>query len=162
MYWLSDVEIWIPLYVLLIFLIIRSYKKKAILILVMGLALVGTTDQVSRGFKYGVERYRPCRPESAHQPKAITIDNHCGGKYGFFSGHAANTFGVALFFGTLLTIRFKRIKILLLLWATAVSYSRIYLGVHYPLDILVGAFSGLLFASLYLKLTKYFLPKVLN
>jgi len=160
MYWFSDRFIWIPLYAVMLGGLIYHYRKKAILLVIITAALVATTDQVSRGFKYGVERYRPCRVESAHLPKPHVINNHCGGKFGFFSSHASNTFGIALFFGTLLTPLVKRSKQILLIWAAIVAYSRIHLGVHYPFDVFCGALCGLLFGWIYLKLSlKYLASK---
>lgn len=157
MYWFSDRFFWIPLYAFLLGSVIYHYRKKAILLIIVTAALVASTDQVSRSFKYGVERYRPCRSESNHLPKPHLIKNHCGGKYGFFSAHASNTFGIAMFFGSLLTPLFKRSKQILLFWAAIVAYSRIHLGVHYPLDIFCGALCGLLFGWVYTKISlKYF------
>lgn len=154
MYWMSHKWFWIPFYALLIAGIIFKYKKKAILIILLTGALVASTDQVSRGFKYGVGRYRPCRSESAHLPKPHLIDNHCGGKYGFFSSHAANTFGIAIFLGTLLIPVVRKAKWILLFWAAVVTYSRIYLGVHYPLDVTCGALCGWVLGSLFLRIYK--------
>jgi len=71
MYWFSDRFIWIPLYAVLLGGLIYHYRKKAILLVIITAALVATTDQVSGVFKYGVERYRPCRTESAHLPNHI-------------------------------------------------------------------------------------------
>ena len=157
MYWFSDRFFWIPLYAFLLGSVIYHYRKKAVLLIIVTAALVASTDQVSRSFKYGVERYRPCRPESNHLPEPHLIKNHCGGKYSFFSAHASNTFGIAMFFGSLLTPLFKRSKQILLFWAVIVAYSRIHLGVHYPLDIFCGALCGLLFGWIYTKISfKYF------
>lgn len=160
MYWFSHKLFWIPFYALLLAGVIYKYRKKAILIVVLTIAMVAATDQISRGFKYGVGRYRPCRTESAHLPKPHLLDNHCGGKYGFFSSHAANTFGIAIFFGTLLIPVVRKAKWILLFWAAVVTYSRIYLGVHYPLDVTCGAICGWLIGSLFLKIYELLTPKV--
>jgi undecaprenyl-diphosphatase len=132
--------------------VIYQYRKKAILLIVLTAALVATTDQVSRSFKYSIERYRPCRPESNHLPKPHVIKEHCGGKFGFFSAHASNTFGIAIFFGSLLIPLVKHSKYILLIWAAIVAYSRIHLGVHYPIDIVCGALCGILFGWIYTKI----------
>ena len=152
MYWFSDRFFWIPLYAVLLAGVIYKYRKKAVLLIVLTAALVATTDQVSRSFKYGVERYRPCRPESDHLPKPHLINEHCGGKFGFFSAHASNTFGIAMYFGSLLIPMVKRSKQILLVWAAIVAYSRIHLGVHYPMDITCGAICGILFGWIYSKI----------
>jgi undecaprenyl-diphosphatase len=82
------------------------------------------------------------------------VKNSCGGRFGYFSAHAANSFVVASFFTFLLKPKFKQIGLLLFFWAIIVAYSRIYIGVHFPLDVLTGAIIGLgmswLFAKLYI------------
>lgn len=132
--------IWIPLYVILIYFIYRA-NPKGIWWVLGGLALtILVADQVTSGFmKPYYERLRPC-----HDPRwtdIVHIYQRCGGLYGFASSHAANTFGVAVFLNLKMKGKIKFLP-LLFLWAALVSYSRIYLGVHYPLDILVGAFVG--------------------
>lgn len=103
-------------------------------------------DQVSSGLmKPYFERLRPC-----HNPELeglLYVYGRCGGLYGFVSSHAANTFGVATFLTLILRKKQKGIK-WLFLYAVIVSYSRIYLGVHYPLDVLFGALVGVLSAYL--------------
>lgn len=148
-YWISNKYIWIPLYILLLFGIIIHYKKKSILIVLMMAGLITVCDQSSQVFKYGIGRYRPCRMESSHHPKPHLVDGHCGGKYGFYSAHASNSFALALFIGYLLTPFIRHSKKFLLIWATIVAYSRVYLGVHYPSDIVVGAFVGIFYGWLF-------------
>lgn len=111
--------------------------------------LITVCDQSSQLFKYGIGRYRPCRIESTHQPKPHLVNEHCGGRYGFYSAHASNSFAIALFIGYLLTPVMKHSKKYLLAWAGIVAYSRVYLGVHYPSDILVGAFMGVIYGWLF-------------
>lgn len=131
---------WLPLYIILIFLMFRRFGWRAIWAL-LGVALVVTlADQTSvHLFKNVFERLRPC-----HNPEIKEFIHlaagKCYGKYGFVSSHAANTFGVAVF----LSLLFKRswFSIFILSWAAIVSYSRIYLGVHYPGDIIFGGLLG--------------------
>lgn len=117
--------------------------KKKFLIVVPFIALtVLLADQISvQLFKEIFLRLRPC-----HTPTIAdfvhTVNNECGGLYGFISSHAANTFSVAFFIGLLLKKHYPWLLILLLVWASIVSYSRIYLGVHFPGDILGGILVG--------------------
>lgn len=144
-FWLmvSGVAIWIPLYALLAFLIIFKLDGNArwwaLLALIVNVVL---TDQGSVWlFKEQFLRLRPCHvTEIADQIRLVK--GSCGGQYGFVSSHAANTFGLAILAGLMLRPYFKNLIVLLILWALMVGYSRIYLGVHYPGDILIGALYG--------------------
>ncbi len=146
MWQISSKTFWIPFYLMLIFFVLRKYKWYGILALVAVGILITLSDQISvQGFKNVFERLRPC-----HNPQIAdivhTVNNKCGGKYGFVSSHAANTFALAVF----LSLVFRRFwaGCLLIFWAALVSYSRIYLGVHYPGDILGGAILGAFIAVL--------------
>lgn len=104
--------------------------------------MIAFTDQVTNLFKDGFERLRPCREEGLKGLMRMVKD-YCG-TYGFFSGHASNSMAVAVFVGLLLRPYFKYLIFILLFWAALMAYSRIYIGVHYPLDIICGmAFGGL-------------------
>ncbi|MEF9923649.1 MAG: phosphatase PAP2 family protein [Muribaculaceae bacterium] len=132
---------WVPMCcVLIIFMFIKSWKQ-AILILVMIALVITFADQISSTFiKPFVERLRPSHNDALNAT-IHTVNGYRGGLYGFVSSHAANSFGVAF----LLILIFKRwyFTVTLLGWAIIVSYSRIYLGVHYPGDILGGTALGL-------------------
>lgn len=140
--WITSKLFWLPLYVFLIFLIARKWGIKTFIIgLFIGLVfLIGDRSSVVF-FKDVFERLRPC-----HNPELAglvhIIDNHCGGQFGFVSSHATNSFALAFFSGLLLNKYYKRTLILMIIWATLVSYSRVYVGVHYPADILGGAILG--------------------
>jgi undecaprenyl-diphosphatase len=134
--------IWIPLYAFFIYLIIKHFNKGSVWILAgIGLAIL-MADQTASGFmKPFFERLRPC-----HDPRwegLMFNYGGCGGMYGFVSSHAANTFALAIYLNLLFRDRLKGFG-WLYLWAVVISYTRIYLGVHYPLDIVVGALVGLL------------------
>jgi undecaprenyl-diphosphatase len=151
MYWISDKFTWIPLYALLIFALIKHYKKKSLYIIGAIVVLITVTDQGCNLFKHNVKRPRPCQ-EAAHlNPSARTLDGYHCSKYGFLSAHAANTFAVAVLMTSLLLPFYRKIGWFLFLWAIITAYSRIYLGVHYPLDVFCGAIFGGLLAKLILK-----------
>jgi len=150
----------IPLYFLLV---LFSYKKlglkKTLLVLVTVGILIGATDQFANFFKYGFQRLRPCHNDELDGIMRL-VKNSCGGKYGYFSAHAANSFAVAIFFINLLKGRFKYIGVFLVIWAVLVAYSRIYIGVHYPLDVLTGIAIGSLFGHIFYKLMQLIAAKL--
>jgi undecaprenyl-diphosphatase len=133
---------WIPLYLFLVFILFKKYSWKAALILLVGgIVAVGLADFISvQGFKNVFERLRPCHEKDLKG--LVRVVKGCGGRYGFVSSHASNSFAVAIYF--LLVFKNKGLKWLWLLplWAAVVSYSRIYVGVHYPLDIICGGILG--------------------
>ncbi len=146
MFYISDKFIWVPFYLLLVGFIIYKFKKKAVVTIVFAILLITLIDQLAvHLFKEVFERLRPCHnPEISHL--VHLVKDHCGGKYGFVSNHAANTFGLAMF--TTFLFRNARYTFFIFLWASIVSYSRIYLGVHYPGDVLGGAVFGILLGYL--------------
>lgn len=145
----------IPLYLVLFFLIYKKLGWKGLLLMVFVIAAMITfTDQITNLFKYGVQRPRPCRAEGVMDFTRF-IAPRCG-RYGFFSGHASNSMAVAIFAGLLLKPYYKNLIFILLVWSSIVAYSRIYVGVHYPLDILCGATFGMLSGYGFFKLYRYF------
>jgi len=142
----------LPLYM---FLLIVSYKELKLknLLVVLGcvIVLITVSDQLSQLFKYGLLRLRPCHDLEIMEQVRL-VKNYCGGKYSYFSAHASNTFAIAIFFGLSLRAFSRKVLALLLVWASLVSYSRIYIGVHYPLDVISGAFIGSFLGWLFLKL----------
>ncbi|MFL2584713.1 MAG: phosphatase PAP2 family protein [Flavobacteriaceae bacterium] len=146
----------IPLY---LFLLIYSFKhigwKNGLWFVFTIALLISCTDQTTNLFKDGFERLRPCHdPDIA--PLMRLVKERCGGLYGFFSGHASNSFALAVFFITF----FKTISPTmrwLLLWAAIVAYSRVYVGVHYPIDIISGAFFGSLIGFFFARIARRFL-----
>lgn len=145
---------WIPFYLLLLFLMFKKYDRKVfILIVVMAILMVAFTDQITNLFKDTFERFRPCRQEGVmEQMRFIAV--RCG-RYGFFSGHSSNSMAVAVFVGLLLKPHYKYLVFFLLFWAALMAYSRIYVGVHYPLDIVCGMAFGALSGFMFYKLKGY-------
>ncbi|MCM4173776.1 phosphatase PAP2 family protein [Arenibacter sp. TNZ] len=157
-FWLFMTNKWssIPLYALLGFFTYRAFGLKRLLMTMVAIALlILVTDQLANFFKYGVQRLRPCHDPTINGLMRL-VKASCGGKFGYFSAHAANSFAVAIFFTFILRSKYKFIGIFLIVWALVVAYSRIYIGVHFPLDvitgILIGTFLGGLFLQLFSKL----------
>jgi undecaprenyl-diphosphatase len=159
MYWLSDKLIWVPMYLLIVFLIVRRYKMRGVLMLIFVALVIALCDQTASGLlKNTVQRLRP-----SHEPALVGLiyisKAGPGGLYGFASSHAANVFGLATFLCFVIDTKFRYLKYWLVVWASLVAYSRIYNGVHYPGDVLVGAFIGIIFgflmAKTYFKINDY-------
>lgn len=147
--------IWAPLYFTVLFFIFKKFKlKKGFLILILIILAITLADQTSvHLFKNIFQRLRPCfSPDIKNITHIVSLP---GGQYGFVSSHAANSFAFAFF--SLLVFQNKKYTIFILVWASIVSYSRIYLGVHYPLDILGGALLGSFISYLLYTISKRFI-----
>jgi len=139
---------WIPLYLLLLYLLYKKFSAKFIWVLISLGVLIFLADYGSvHFFKEVFQRLRPC-----HQLDNIRIVAECGGLYSFVSSHAANTFAVAFFVSLLL--KNKKMFLFLFSWAVIIGFSRVYLGVHFPFDIVGGMFWGLFVSLLTYKLLK--------
>jgi undecaprenyl-diphosphatase len=142
---ISSVWIWIPFYVLLAWLLYKAIGNKMIVAVICAGLMILVTDQSANLIKNSIKRYRPSHNLELAQEIHL-VNNYHGGQYGFVSGHAANTFALAFFLIFLFKNKKRWFHLLILLWACLVSYSRIYLGVHYPSDIAGGALLGSLWA----------------
>jgi len=143
MYLMTDQMFWIPAYLLMLWMVYKSYGWKTALWSLAGAAVAITLgDRISvELFKNVFERYRPSHNLDIGDV-IHTVNNYRGGKYGFVSSHAANSFAVATFIFLVIRAKFPQWAWWVLFWAALFSYTRIYLGVHYPADIACGALLG--------------------
>lgn len=149
MWTISGKWTWIPLYVLLVIITYRKFGINRCLIILVGTALlIAVTNQTCAGvIRPVIARLRPSSPDNPLSEWVTLVNGYRGGHYGFPSCHAANTIALALFLSLLFKNRYFTVTILS--WCLLVSYSRIYLGVHYPGDITGGYLVGGTFALLW-------------
>ena len=148
---LRDAKTWAPLYLFFVVLAVRKYKAQGVYIVLATVLIVVLTDRFSAGFmKPFFERLRPC-----HEPGLATYIRNlidCGGQYGFISSHATNHFGMAVMF----TWFFKKVSTMTYLnwvfyvWAGIISFAQVYVGKHYPGDVIVGMICGILIGKIIL------------
>jgi undecaprenyl-diphosphatase len=129
---------WIPLYLALLYVVVKNNETTAQILLIIGCAVLcialadGVADFIAKPY---FQRWRPSN-DSVIKYAVKVVDNVRGGDYGFFSAHAANTFSLAVFFSLL--IKDRLLTLTLVFWSLLNCYTRMYLGLHYPLDILAG------------------------
>lgn len=153
MYYLTNTLTSLPVYILIIYLLFKKFRSKIWIPLICIIACIALTDQITSGImKPAFARLRPTL-EPLIAEKVHTVNNYKGGRFGFASSHAANTFGIAMFTFLVFRNQYRTIG-LLFIWAGLISYTRIYLGVHYPGDILVGAGIGLVCGLILSKIFK--------
>jgi undecaprenyl-diphosphatase len=159
MFYISQIWVFVPLFVYWLYLVFKRYgwKKTLLMTAFLGL-LIALTDQSSNQVKHGVKRYRPSHNLEIMEQVHILHD-YRGGKYGFFSGHSANCFGIAMLLFLVFSKRNIWFRSSFFLWAGITAYSRIYLGVHYPSDIFIGFLVGLFWGYVVYRLMNYLFKK---
>ena len=159
MFWASDKFIWIPVYALFLFLLWRKYYSKIWIVILFAALLIFLSDQISvHLFKDVFQRLRPCN-DPALDGMVHLVNGKCGGSFGFYSSHASNIFAIAVFVISLLGKKNPWMILLILIWAGLIAYSRIYLGVHYPGDVIAGAMVGSLLGWMVARFLKNILRK---
>lgn len=153
---LTGILVWIPLFAFILFLLIRIYGYRILTIIASVAVLLLISDQISVMVKNDVQRLRPSNDPSI-SANVHTVNDYRGGKFGYYSSHASNSFAVAVFISLLMGKKNRYMKYLCVLWALVMSYTRIYLGVHYPLDIISGAVAGCLLGWFVGRITLYIL-----
>lgn len=138
---------WVPFYATFLYVMIRNFHYKVTVACVVAIVMcIIISDQTtSTLLKPMVERMRPSNLDNPISPMVHVAFDYRGGRYGFPSSHAANSWCMAFY--AMYLVRRSKLNVFLIFWALITSYSRIYLGVHYPGDILVGAFIGFISAT---------------
>ncbi len=160
-FWLFMTNKWssIPVYLIFVLLAFRQLGlKKSIVLVVTTAVLILCSDQLANFFKIGVARLRPCYDPDMNGLMRLVQDT-CGGKYGFYSAHAANATAFAVIFSRILRPKIPYMGFFLGMWALFIAYSRIYIGVHYPTDVLAGVILGGSLGFLFYKLYLLALPR---
>lgn len=146
--WLRNSNMWIPLYLFLVLLVTINFKKTGWWWVVFAVGTVILTDFVSsKIIKENIIRLRPCNnPDFASWINVLV--GYRPQSSSFTSSHATNHFGMAMFLYLTLRTRFKKWPVYFFLWAFSISFAQVYVGVHYPVDIICGALIGLLIGYL--------------
>lgn len=143
---------WLPFYIFLISFLLINFGKKGGFLLLFALGTIAVSDTLSsQVVKKNVQRVRPCN--DPQMSEVVDLKVKCGGGYSYTSSHATNHFALAFFLIFTLGIRFPWIKLVLIFWAGSISYGQVYVGVHYPLDVIsggmLGSVIGILMATFY-------------
>lgn len=160
MWCISGRWIWVPFYAVLAYLLFRrmSWKRASICLVTIGLIILAADQTCATLIRPEIGRLRPANLNNPLSSFVHVVNGYRGGRYGFPSCHAANTFALAVFMS--LVIRHKWFTVMMFSWAFVVSYSRMYLGVHYFGDLFCGATIGSLFAVLFYYLQKHLFKRL--
>lgn len=160
MWCISGRWIWVPFYAVLAYLLFRrmSWKRASICLVTIGLIILSADQTCATLIRPEIGRLRPANLNNPLSSFVHVVNGYRGGRYGFPSCHAANTFALAVFMS--LVIRHKWFTVMMFSWAFIVSYSRMYLGVHYFGDLFCGATIGSLFAVLFYYLQNYLFKRL--
>lgn len=160
MWCISGRWIWVPFYAVLAYLLFRrmSWKRASICLVTIGLIILAADQTCATLIRPEIGRLRPANLNNPLSSFVHVVNGYRGGRYGFPSCHAANTFAIAVFMS--LVIRHKWFTVMMFSWAFIVSYSRMYLGVHYFGDLFCGATIGSLFAVLFYYLQNYWFKRL--
>ncbi len=153
--------LWIPLYIIIIYGLFKFNTKKIFAISFLTLILsVTLADRISAGvFKPYFKRERPCYDELLKDQIVLRKDG-CGGRFGFVSSHAANHFALAVLFIHFFRKKYKWVSWASFLWAFLISFSQVYVGVHFPGDVFFGAILGVFCAQIALILNKIIIKRI--
>lgn len=152
--WLREPLFWAPIYLFIIGFCLFNFGKKGYFIIVFLALAAGSADFISNTLiKKNVERLRPCR---ALQNDEVITRVHCGSGYSFTSNHAANHFTISWYLIFLLPVNRRGLKLVLGVWAFSVAFAQVYVGVHYPLDVISGGLLGICLAYFWSILFKRF------
>jgi undecaprenyl-diphosphatase len=133
--------IWVPVYVFFAVFIVRNFPPKGIYILIFGLLTFMLSDQISASIlKPLIHRLRPCNDGSFIDYVRLLVP--CGSGWSFPSAHATNHFAFSVFIISILPLRLRWVLPFCLIWAAGVSFAQVYVGIHYPLDVIGGAIIG--------------------
>ena len=154
--------IWTPLYIFFGVFLIYNFRWKGLSVILFGALALLASDQICAGIlKPLVHRLRPCYdPDMAGQVRLLL--NSCGGQFSFPSNHASNHFTIAVFLISILPVSMKWVKPFLIIWASTIAFAQVYVGVHFPLDVICGAIIGATIGAVLASLCKRIMNIDLN
>jgi membrane-associated phospholipid phosphatase len=151
---------WVPLYIAIIVYLIWQNRLKSWIPILSLLCLIAVSDTLSsRVVKSAVGRARPCQIVDQYPETIVRV--HCGSGYSFTSSHATNHFALAILIPFVCGFRQRWVRWSFIFWALSIGFSQIYVGVHYPFDVICGSILGAGIGIVFVKLYKsYALPKL--